>query len=280
METGNAILIILLLIIVITLGFSYSEEVSSNRRLRAQLKREPRHVNLHEKNLSYQRKKIESLKSRNANQVETILHQFKEIEALEHTIALKDETIKDLKTVMHKLKFDYAAEVASRNEPKRATIEELRTGYGGKPKNGSLAAVWKYEKTEIDGQPFIRTKIRKPFQREGVYILLPADADLTRDREYLLSLEIDPDTITKKTITADDIKNEYDKLWTEASVKPRSTLEKLAPLRGEWVGSVEPDPKKEVPEICEDCIGSGQFYSNIESNDCDPCESCGGTGHK
>jgi len=39
METGQTILTILLLILVIALGFSYSEEVSSNRTLRAQLKK-------------------------------------------------------------------------------------------------------------------------------------------------------------------------------------------------------------------------------------------------
>lgn len=39
METGHFILEILLLILVIAIGFSYSEEVSSNRTLRAQLKK-------------------------------------------------------------------------------------------------------------------------------------------------------------------------------------------------------------------------------------------------
>lgn len=100
METGQIILTILLLIIVIALGFSYSEEVSSNRRLRGQLKMQIRRGGLVE---------------------DPARRRLKEIEALEHTIALKDETIKHLNGDIAKLKFDYAAEVAGRNEGKEVT---------------------------------------------------------------------------------------------------------------------------------------------------------------
>jgi len=67
---------------------------------------------------------LEAIEQRNGNRAETINYQFKEIEALEHTITLKDEEIKHLNGDIAKLKFDYAAEVAGRNEGKSDTLKE------------------------------------------------------------------------------------------------------------------------------------------------------------
>jgi len=97
METGQIILTILLLIVVIALGFSYSDEVRHNRRLHGKL--------------NYVLRRVKSIEDR-------AYMKLKEIEALEHTIALKDETIKNLNGDIAKLKFDYAVEVAGRNESK------------------------------------------------------------------------------------------------------------------------------------------------------------------
>jgi len=58
------------------------------------------------------------------------------VKELKARLAERDETIKHLNGDIAKLKFDYAAEVAGRNEPKRATVEELRANYGGAPLRG------------------------------------------------------------------------------------------------------------------------------------------------
>ncbi len=86
METGHFILEILLLVLVICLGFAYSEEVSSNRALRGQLKK-----------LDTETYWLKSLRA-DYGQVFT---------GQEAEIALKNEKIIELEGKVSKLTWDY-----------------------------------------------------------------------------------------------------------------------------------------------------------------------------
>jgi len=137
MENGHFILEILLLILVIALGFSYSEEVSSNRRLRSQLRRLP----------VVDKVKADILAMR--------------VQHLEAEIVCKDEEIKRL-TKSHQL------------------TEDLLYGSN-------------------------RPRVVGP-------------------------------------ITADDIKNEYDRLWAKASVKPFG-------IKGEWIDEEASIDRKKIAQM-------------------------------
>jgi len=143
METQNLILFFFLLILISIIGLSLSGARVEIRTLKDRL---DRWGSLDVKSLKSNAEPPTRLSKLYANlftaerviydRERHIARQVKEIGALEHTIALKGETIKHLGGDIAKLKFDYAAEVAGRNDPKRATIEELRTGYGGAPLRG------------------------------------------------------------------------------------------------------------------------------------------------
>lgn len=105
METGQFILTFLLLIILIALGFPYSEEVSSNRRLRGHLKR-------------YQQKPSNCGKPKGPLSQLIDTAKDNRIEELEGQVERRDEMIKRLSGDIAQLKFDYAAEVAGRNDEK------------------------------------------------------------------------------------------------------------------------------------------------------------------
>jgi len=90
---------------------------------------------------------VKELKARLSEKDETIKQQCKDISVLVTRIFEKDETIKNLNGDIAKLKFDYAAEVADRNE----TIKIL------KPERGITAD----EFTEIKREDFDKLKPRK-----------------------------------------------------------------------------------------------------------------------
>jgi len=171
-----------------------------------------------------------------------------------HHLKNKDEIIQRLREGMHKLNFDYASEVANRSglneeikalqdtlyikdeiirdlKPETAAESLMRyVNSPGENEEGTLAAVWKYENVTIDEKPYIRTKARKPYERKASYIYLPADADMTRDRVYLLSLEIDPSKLNGKIKVLIDKK----------------------PLAGEWVDASDAQNVPDHPEKCPD----------------------------
>jgi len=73
----------------------------------------------------------------------------KEIEALGHTITLKDETIKHLNGDIAKLKFDYAAEVTGRNDVTPISDAE---------KSALLYGEWLYDgEPDTSGEPGIKS---------------------------------------------------------------------------------------------------------------------------
>ncbi len=155
----------------------------------------------------------------------------KEIEALEHTITLKDETIKNLNGDIAKLKFEYACEVAGRNEGKTKYQRPIE---------------WKAEKIEIDGVPHLKVMIRKPYQIEPSPVIIPIDSDLTMDKERLLALEIKPSRI----------RGEWVDEFTEIK---REDFDKSKPRRKDnacecCAGSGE----NRAGEECATCNGTGQ----------------------
>jgi len=121
MET--LILFFFLLALIISLGLAQSTnsaELNALKKQVAELQR-PKFVEIKKDPLAQliddtKDQLIEEYDKQLNNREKHIAQQAKEIEALEHTIALKDETIKHLNGDIAKLKFDYAAEVAGRNE--------------------------------------------------------------------------------------------------------------------------------------------------------------------
>jgi len=108
METPILILFFFLLLLVSLIGLSLSGARVEIRTLKARLDRrdavESKKPERSRLDAWAEAISVKELKSR-------LIGKDKEIEALEHTIVLKDETIKHLNGDIAKLKFDYAAEV-------------------------------------------------------------------------------------------------------------------------------------------------------------------------
>jgi len=102
METPTLLLFFFLLAIVSVIGVSAERAHELIKELKGRI----------DKILA---PRIEERRSSAEGVIEKLNRKAKEIEALEHTIALKNETIKNLNGDIAKLTFDYAKEVAERN---------------------------------------------------------------------------------------------------------------------------------------------------------------------
>lgn len=102
MEISTLILFFFLLAIVSATAYTVAEIGRVVRTLKARLDRQD----------AAETKQRQNPNSLNASLVGKVFRKNAEIEALEHTIALKDAEIKNLNGDIAKLKFDYACQVA------------------------------------------------------------------------------------------------------------------------------------------------------------------------
>ena len=147
--------------------------------------------------------------------------------------AAKDEEIKNLNGDIAKLKFDYACEVAGRNE--------------GKTKYLRLTE-WKAEKVEIDGVPHLKVMIRKPYRTEPSPVIIPIDSDLTMDKERLLALEIKPAPLRGEWV---------DELSDAQYKKPLEIEVTCGACNGEGLTNVGVKGGKSSIINCPECDGEG-----------------------